>query len=204
LKTYLIILFALAFSTQLITAQDFNGGAYCGFVASQVDGDNFAGFDKSGALAAVMVNTELNRKWLAQLEIRYIQKGSLKNMNPEKSDYLYFKMKFDYVEVPILFIYNFKKTIRFEAGQAIGYLINTEIDENGVIQNHEDFNKIDFSTVLGINYLFNEKLNFSLRYQHSNLPVSGSLSNTTYYTKGGMYNRLLTFTAGYYFLHKTI
>jgi len=154
---------------------------------------------------AGVVNTDLNRKWLAQLEICYIQKGSLDDINAELGDYSYYKMKIDYVEVPIVFIYTYKKIIRIEAGQAIGYLVNNvESNENGTLRNQTDFKKLDFSSIIGLNYLFENKINFSLRYMHSNLPIRGNLSDGTYYRKGGQYNKLLSFTIGYYFLRKTI
>jgi len=187
------------------SAQTFNGGFYSGLITSQVDGDKFSGFHKAGLVAAGLINMDINRKWLAQLEVRYIQKGSQKNTDTEKGDYSYYKMKVDYAEVPLLLSYQYNREISIEIGPAIAYMVNNiEEYENGTLRNRPAFNKLELSGLVGFTYEFKNRMFFNARYQYSMFPIRGSIANSTYYVKGGQYNNLLSFTLGYYFFSKTI
>ena len=58
-------------------AQQFKGGFYIGFLATQVDGDDFSGYKKPGLFFGMFANIPFkNGKIKLQMEIDYAQKGS--------------------------------------------------------------------------------------------------------------------------------
>ena len=94
--------------TQLYT-QDFAGGVTIGLSASQVSGDNLAGYNKAGLLIGAFANRKITKLLTVQMEINYIQKGSNNpNINDlQNSNYNTPDISLSYVEVPIIF--NFQR-----------------------------------------------------------------------------------------------
>jgi len=56
-------------------------GVQAGLVGSQVEGDNYWGYNKAGFYGGVYSNRRLNDRASFQLEFNYIQKGSHQNPN---------------------------------------------------------------------------------------------------------------------------
>ena len=56
-KYFLFIILLAAFS--FVKAQRFNGGVLAGFNGSQVEGDNYKGYNKPGAVAGFYVETDI-------------------------------------------------------------------------------------------------------------------------------------------------
>lgn len=166
-------------------AQRFRAGLTAGAVATDVAGsgtrDRFTHFNKLGFIAGGIVNTAINEKNIFQLEINYVQKGSLQRPDSANNDY--FKLSFNYLEIPILFRRHlhftmFKKpSNRFdlEGGLSIGRLIYSELIGNTNYTQSIDpknFNKTDVSILAGIDYNFNSNLYFCFRYSNSVIPVT--------------------------------
>ncbi|MCT4586550.1 MAG: PorT family protein [Carboxylicivirga sp.] len=83
---YLIILAFSLLATSL-TAQEFRAGPLLGTSFSQVDGDNFVGYNKVGINLGGFVSRPINDKWTIQLDIAYMQKGSREAPKPDKGKY---------------------------------------------------------------------------------------------------------------------
>lgn len=166
-------------------AQHFRAGLTGGAVVTDVAGsgtrDNFTHFNKLGFVVGAIVNSTFKENNTIQLEMNYIQKGSMQR--PDSANEGYFKLSFNYLEIPILFRRRlhftlFKKPsnrFELEAGASAGRLIFAELIGNTNYTQSIDpnnFNKTDVSILAGVNYTFNSNLYFSLRYSNSVIPVT--------------------------------
>ena len=192
LKKHILCLFALVVGTFLtLQAQDlesvgtFAGGVSAGLTATQISGDNLAGFHKVGATAGVFANCVLADQpkfgLKLQLEMNFVMKGSHSYTPPSQpvdpmSKYV---LNLGYIEVPVLFRFRFARiTIRnrsdfeFEAGPAFGiHLYTRERDAYGAVVGRPEFKWWELSMMGGLSYRFKEHHAVTLRYSNSILPV---------------------------------
>ncbi|HRS53508.1 MAG TPA: outer membrane beta-barrel protein [Bacteroidales bacterium] len=186
-------------------AQKFGGGGYFGVVASQISGDQLAGFNKAGLDLGFFTNlTSNNKKISLQLELAYLQKGSRDNANPDKGDYVSYLLRLNYAEISLLARYNASNIFSFEAGPAIGYLFNVvERDQYGELPNTNLFKKSDLNIIGGIHYNVNQNIKIVFRAANSLLPVRKHKGGGTYRLNKGQYNSLLSLTLHYTFKIKS-
>lgn len=162
-----IIIVAIIFScSALIKAQDFRAGILGGGVFSQIDGDNYSGFNKAGIALGVYASRQINNHWLAQFEINYMQKGAQKRPHQASGDYTLYKASLDYMEIPLFARYYLNK-ISFDAGIAYGILVNSKEEDQHGDMNADPFEDDEWSTLLGINYQLSSKLYASVRWGYS-------------------------------------
>lgn len=197
-------------------AQQFKAGLLAGVSTSQVDGDTYAGYNKAGMLAGGFVTSKFSAesKWSASFEITYIQKGSRKIPHPDKGDYADYKLKLNYVEVPLLVKYDFAGVIDTSGSQgmhfavvggvALGRLIHSaEWDAFGQLNGGTPFQKKDIPIVLGLSYSLSKHIGFDVRTEYSIFPVrkggtSSYYQNWTFkFFKPGYYNNLIIFLFHY-------
>jgi hypothetical protein len=190
-----------------VKSQIFKGGAVLGLNASQVDGDSYWGYDKFGLMVGGFVYTPLSHNLDIQFEIKYMSKGAQKGANDVSADqYLVYKSKLNYIEIPVLLRLNTVTKVGFEAGLGFGYLFSySESDEYGSLPTEEatKFKSFELSGLLGLNYKINNQFSGNLRYSYSLLPITSGYSNpvTTFpvlkYILKGAYNNL--FSLGVYY-----
>ena len=201
MKKSLLLLFLVLSVVFTSFSQNFNGGLTFGLVTSQVDGDSWSGYSKTGFLAGGFVSRKLSEKMGAQMELRYITKGALKD-DTKKDGLTYYKSKLNYVEIPLLGQYYTGRVI-FEAGPAFGVLVNSsEEDLYGEISDQETiaFNQMEISGIGGFSYIVTEKILISFRMQYSMIPIRKNFSDnisTVYYYQKYSFNNLISFS-GYY------
>jgi len=187
-----------------LNAQTFTGGALLGMNASQVDGDNYAGYNKFGLMGGAFVYASLSKKFDVQLEIKYMGKGA--NKQTTETDLRKYTSSLNYIEIPVLVRLNTKK-IGWEAGLGFGYLFAySEKDEYGTLtasQGATSFKPFELSSIFGISYRISQKFLVNLRYSYSILSIAkeivdNNVPNVTYYRTGrGVYNNL--FSLGVYY-----
>jgi hypothetical protein len=186
-----------------LKAQDFSAGLQLGITGTQVTGDALSGFNKAGFFGGIIVHRPMGRLGEGQLEINFIQKGSRKNAKPSDGIYDSYLLRFNYVEVPVLYKFRIGKYLNIEAGLMLAYLINyKEFDENGQFYpdpDVEDFKKYDFSAFAGLNYRINSKWGISFRYSYSILPLRPKPDYAHYRYDAGMFNEVLCTTFQYSF-----
>lgn len=184
----------------IVQAQRFDGGVTVGIVGSQLDGDHHSGYNKVGFVAGAFVNTKLNEKYSLQLEMKFIQKGS-KGLDTLSGKFNYYRSKLNYIEVPVLISYFYKKKYKGEIGIGGGYLINAfeDKDSYGYTKAYPDFYKFELTGTAGISYIFSEKFSVSLRFTYSLLPVRADYSGALWYIDRGEYNNLLSMVFFYNF-----
>jgi hypothetical protein len=174
-------------------AQHFNGGVMAGLTASQVDGDTYSGYNKAGFMAGAFLSLPLKPRYDLQFELRYIQKGS-----SFKQDNSVFKLKLNYVEMPITLQYAFKPKITFDAGLAIAYLGQySQEDENGTLEAPEGYRKIEVNGLLGASYKVTSRLKVNVNFSYSITPIWHRPTNYTIDRFNWQFNNL--FEIGVYY-----
>ncbi|MDP4186819.1 MAG: porin family protein [Bacteroidota bacterium] len=193
-RGWLIVVFILL--PLSMQAQRFKGGIIAGISASQVDGDNYSGYNKAGFIFGGFVNTKVSEKSGLQLELKYIGKGSHKPSTI--SDPAEYKMRLHYVELPLKFFFEFNHKFKFDGGPAVAYLIShNEEDENGAIQPEKDFHHFELSVNAGMGYTITKRIDAHIGYSYSIFPIRGLPTNYTRKRYNGQYNNLFTLTVYY-------
>ncbi len=190
---FLVIFFVTSLN---MFSQTFGGGILGGLSASQLDGDNWDGYHKAGLSFGVYTNAKLNKHIDAQLEIRYVQKGSKSDNEDRGTFYL---SKLNYIEMPVFFKYKFLNRFTANIGLAVGYLQKSTEDKDAVGDEPADpaFDKFEFSGLAGVEYKIIEKLFFNVRFNYSIFPVRAHPGDQTFFLNRGQYNNVLTFTVYY-------
>ncbi len=150
--------------------QGFKASALLGFTASQIDGDNLAGFDKLGLTGGVRITRDINTRYFAGLELIASQRGSQSQITlGTPSDQS--RTHLDYIEIPFLFGINdwlsetgdFYK-VKAELGISYGYLFNSSSTNIQFIEQIEDFRPWILSYSLGAGYTINKRWSATARY----------------------------------------
>ncbi len=206
----LILFFFSVFSQEV--KQTFRPVFLVGIVASQVDGDTYAGYRKLGYFAGLGVNRQLSKKVEIEFDITFLQKGARKNYatdsaslnNPNNEFYL---LRLNYVEIPLFLRFSFKK-FKIEAGGAWAYLIKNppfEANQNGYY-NGNNFKNFDYSILVGVGFKLKENSFINLRYEYSVVPFRDYYASSTGIYHGqfpyslfntGLYNNLLILSFNY-------
>lgn len=202
MKIRLLFFIAILISPYLSIGQSFNSGLAFGLVASQVDGDNFGGYNKIGLYGGIFVGHPINDKFDLNMQISFIQKGSRQNASPADGVYTSYLMRLNYAEIPLYFNWKlYQKKLYFQGGLTFGYLINAiEKDEYGVITQSSsvpEFNRFELGILGGFGYNINDKWSFVLRGQYSILPVRNTPLIVLWYFNESLRNNVIT-TALYY------
>jgi hypothetical protein len=193
--TYILIVFSLP-----SYSQQFEGGFFGGFSASQVDGDTYSGYNKIGITAGAYTTRKINRNLNWKAEIRYIQKGAFKK-NTE-FDPTMFKTSLQFIEFPLLLQYLYNKKVFFEAGLAPEILIASKEESDGYIipvEHDRLFHRFVIEATAGAGYFLTDHLVAGFRYTYSVLPIRDHAYGTTFRLNRGQDNNVLSFTMYYHF-----
>lgn len=165
---------------------------HAGLAGTQVEGDGLAGFDKLGFQAGLGIHTAINSNFDLGFEINLLQKGSIRRPNPEIGDYDAYKMALLYAQVPVFLRYNATPKLSFLAGPAIGFLLSAkESDFYGPIPTDPEFNRIEFSGILEIQYNLTQKISAGIRTDQSLLPIRSKGPTNSNRLIGRQYNSVL-------------
>lgn len=226
----LVFLIILSFTISTMVAQRFIGGAVVGMNLSQVEGDEVNGYKKIGLNGGGLVMLSLNKKqtFFITTELLFTQKGAyqrnttgvdarpmddtlLINYNIPKNNKIYYKLRMDYVEVPIMIHYedpftgyalgvgaswsrlvNFKETF-------LGYELYTDLQSGR-------YNRDTWSFIIDVKVPIYMGLKFNFRYQYSLAPIG---ADRTFYTLNNadpfqrkLYHNVLSFRMLYTFNDK--
>lgn len=164
-------------------AQQFGASVMVGGNASQIDGDELAGYNKLGLNMGIKGTAYLKGRWELALEMLYSQRGATSNANS-----LIFERRrihLGYIELPVYVSVMDWLTIdtkgeyykiRAFAGLSYARLIHAEItDENtasGFDENLADaLNTSDLGGIVGIGFSAYRNLEFTMRYNRSFLKL---------------------------------
>jgi len=176
---YLFILFFIGFLPLFLTAQArFRGGIIAGVSASQIDGDNSAGYNKPGLVTGLRVLARLGPRADASIEMLYAQRGSQSEIIRDNYNPNNFSLTLNYIEVPIQWHYNdwlvegddasgdFYR-ISFNAGLSYARYFSYKFkgEPNGIERVANGFlKKNDISLLLGANFFFTKHFGLTLRW----------------------------------------
>lgn len=162
-KTLLTVLFFGIFFSGF--SQSFKAEIAVGATASQIDGDQIAGYDKAGLLAGGGVGLSLAKKWEAHLDLYFIQKGSHSN---DKSP-VYLNWKINYLELPVTVRWYFHPKIFVTGGIAADLLINSKNDYSGFgfVDNTNKLRSLNPVSVVGCGFRLSPRLDLNLRFLYS-------------------------------------
>jgi hypothetical protein len=177
----------------------FKAGLVAGLNAAQFDGDSYSGYHKPGFYGGGFVRSSINAKWDWTFEISYSQKGA-KKVPTENSPVSYF-LSLDYVEVPLLLRYHYKK-ILFEGGTGVGVLFRQYEEVDYIHVASRPFHRLEWSSDVGIGYSISDRLTAGVRHTYSILPVRPHASGVVYHLNLGESNNVLSFTFRYEFGNK--
>lgn len=182
LRCLVFFIFPLVFcffpGISLVSAQGLEGGLYLGGLATQVDGDYSAGFNKAGMAFGGFVQFPFDDTWSLQVELGYEQLGSAREgililRNHQLS--LPWLLRYD---LPIQ-LSDGEHHIGLMAGLVPGYLFSAR-SEFGTVTNLLD--RYDLRGLTGIEYKFSDKISLVMRYGYSvlsflntNAPLANNL-----------------------------
>ena len=129
----LFAIFSFLFTFNTVNAQVFHAGFSAGATATDIDGMNTRGngndFNKLGYILGAIVNTSPNQKNTFQMELNYVQKGTLQR--PDSMNQGYHKLAVDYVDMAFLLRHHIHFNIKqkpidkfdWEFGASLGRMV---------------------------------------------------------------------------------
>ncbi len=172
-----------------LEAQHFSAGVQGGLSFSQLDGDQFTGYDKKGIWFGIRGQTSLSSFTELMVELNYVQKGSRfgRTQNSEHKNRL---IALSYAEVPVIFRFHKKKktALFYDLGFSVSFLINEHLRfnrspkmEQSIADIIPDFERRELNGLLGMGMSFSNRLGcfvrtsigMSLLYKNEN-PTDGS------------------------------
>lgn len=169
------------FTTNAYGQQRFRAGIIAGVTASQIDGDNSAGYNKLGLQAGLRAITRLKGRTEASIEFLFTQRGSQNELIRNNDFGNTFSLTTNYLEVPVQF--HFKDwlvegdddepdyyKVSFNGGFSYARLLGTKVDDDlsAIRVVAPDYlKKDDFSFILGANFFASRNICLTLRYVRS-------------------------------------
>lgn len=216
-KYLLFILVAVITSTSG-HAQQIRGAVIGGFNLSQVDGDEVYGFKKPGLNLGAAAIVPFTDRWSVSLETLFNQKGSREReqyRTTDTNDVLYtgeYKLRLDYLEVPVLVHYNDRDRITAGVGFSWGRLVNVEEWEHGrkvetTTLNSGTYDPNDINILADIRFRLYKRFRMNFRYSYSLAKIRTREFEPIPGTPGkpevrDQYNNLLSFRIIYIFNEK--
>jgi hypothetical protein len=166
---YFLLIFTVSFSSP-VKAQRFLGAVSLGMNLTQVDGDEFFGFNKVGLNVGPMVAVPFGKKnnWSVSMELLYSQKGSY---HGGATDSTRFRLNLDYAEVPVLIHFTDKKLISGGVGFSYGQLVNYKETKNNFYDSifiyQTSLSNNEIAVIADLQIRLWSKLWANLRYQYS-------------------------------------
>ncbi|NBG64637.1 porin family protein [Acidiluteibacter ferrifornacis] len=194
-------------------SQVFDAGIKAGVASSQISGDGYSGFHKAGIVAGGFARMNLSDRSHFQFEITFTQKGSRRNPKTSEGDDDFFLLRLDYIEIPLLFLYDYKN-FTFEVGPYFSTLVNEYMEDEfgttSIPEGFDQFSRFDLGLSAGISYNFTEQLIMNWRFSNSIVPVRDFESKAAILQQlpgqsplqrfdTGMYHTYLSFTMNYKF-----
>jgi hypothetical protein len=209
--TVLLIGFFVACSAR-VAAQRIQVAIIGGANLSQVDGDEIFGFNKLGINTGLAAVVPFGEHIQLSIETLYSQKGSYQGKQYEDVDSAgnvttgEYKVNLDYLEVPVLLMYNDKDIITGGIGFSYGRLVRVREYEHGnrvetTTLNDGPYSRNDYTALADVRFRIYKKLKFNIRYAYSLAKIRTrefeNLLGDTWMRK--QYNNTITFRLIYMF-----
>jgi hypothetical protein len=224
-KAYIILLlFCITITTNNAFSQRIKGEIIAGMNFSQVDGDECYGFHKLGMNMGLGAVVPLGKNFSFSIETLYNQKGAYQGKQYEDqvidtatgqviAEYNgMYKLKLDYLEVPVLIQYTDKEIFTAGVGFSYGRLVNVKEWEHDTLNlkttlNSGIYDRTDYNVLVDLQMRIHKKIprwKLNVRYAYSiskirtrdfyTVPPPGEL-----YSTRDQYNNLLSLRLIYVF-----
>lgn len=178
----LIITIFLMLAAGQVRSQQIQAAIIAGGNLSQVDGDEIFGFNKIGLNTGLGAVVPFGKHLQFSIETLYSQKGSYQGPQYEDTDSLgivttgEYKVNLDYLEVPVMLLYNDKDVITGGLGLSYGRLVRIKEYEHGqrvetTTLNDGPYNRNDFSFLADVRFRVYKKFKLNIRYTYSLLKI---------------------------------
>ncbi len=211
-KTILLIFLITVGISSNLHSQIIKGEAMLGLNMTQVEGDEVHGFRKPGVNIGVGALVPFKNNWDVSMEVNFSQKGS--RQKKQYTDSLSsgevitgeYKLRLNYVEVPVMIHYTDKDFITIGAGFSWGRLVGVEEWEHGkrvetTTLSSGTYDKNDFCYLIDLRIRIKGPLKFGFRYQNSMVKIRtrefSDLTGSTW--TRDQFNKVLTFRLIYMF-----
>jgi len=174
IKKLFSICIIILLSVSCLTAQrGFDLSLVAGFNASQIAGDDLAGFDKLGINSGLKIGYRIKEKMDLSFEMLFSQKGSILKRRFSAPGSNRMNSTLNYIDFPVYLTYNdwYQNTgdyfkVGVHGGFSYSYLLGRRLN-NQKIENTEDLRNFDLMALLGVHYSFNENWTLLVRYSNS-------------------------------------
>jgi hypothetical protein len=180
-KTLFFALWVALFPLVLVAQPRFRGGIVAGVTASQINGDNSAGFNKPGVTAGFRVVSRIGERTDASIEMLFSQRGAQSQLIKDNYNPYTFALTLNYIEIPIQWHYKdwliegnnpsedyYRVAFDFGLSYARFFSSKFKGEPNGIEAVSKGYlNKNDLSLVVGANVFFTRNFGITLRYVHS-------------------------------------
>lgn len=181
----IVLLFAVALPTSTFSQPRFRGGLILGVSASQINGDNSAGYNKPGLVGGLRVVGRLKEKSEGSLELLFAQRGAQSEIIREQYNPFQFSLTLNYVEVPLQWHYKDwliqgespredYYRVAFNLGLSYARYLGSRFrgESTGLeVVAREYLNKNDVALNVGFHYFFTRHTGLTLRYVRSLWPL---------------------------------
>ena len=198
-KIIISLLFLLLLIQSPIIAQQFGAGIIAGVTASQINGDESAGYNKLGITAGILSTININEKKYIGIEMLYSQRGSQDKYLSKTGQGLLVNLQ--YVSVPVYFGIkdwlqedNDYYKVHFQGGLSYGRLIAAKWNGSDTDSRATNLKKNDLSFLLGARFFLNKKLGVEGRYNRS---ITLLARNNTFTYKYNLLSHFLSFAIIY-------
>lgn len=191
----------------------FYGGPVVGANFTQVDGDNYAGYYKTGLNVGGIIYAKFGQRFAASMEILYSQKGSRghksQKVNYTKDVYIQkYGIALNYAEIPLMLHIHDNRKSHFGVGLSFSQLVsasetlqtnNTKYNDTIDVARYP-FKRNDLNLLVGVNLRLYKGLFFNVRYQYSLMPIRSDVNYD--YSRAKQYNNLYVVRLAYIFGEK--
>ena len=190
MKAFSLCFFCIIFSLSAFAQErKFVGGLLAGVNGIQIAGDKEKKWGAGGVTAGVCVQKFVAKKLALQLELKYIQKGSI---YPYVNDYGlqdWEVLRLHYIEIPLVVNYSVSKKTNFwylQGGFAYANLFKKSFSETRMQMTNppfllEQYSDHDLSWIMGVGYMLNKgklkRFSFLFRYSRSIIPIHEYLNH---------------------------
>lgn len=179
----MIYLFMSLPGTTSLFSQRFSAGIVGGLNASQIDGDQLAGFDKVGVTGGIKAIVNLESVFDLNVEFLFTQRGSQPDLfNPQYDPDI--KIHLNYAEIPVYVSLGdwwqeeeqYHK-VSAHAGVSFGRLISSKTfdyfhpSDQSLDKFVQYFNNTDLSWLVGASYRMNKNWGVTGRYTREIIPL---------------------------------
>ncbi len=186
---------------------DFRNGLFKGLFigglnATQIDGDDGAGYNYLGAHVGVGAMVKFHKHMSVSMEILYSMRGAQRRLFGNNQADSSFKIIHDYMEVPLLFNVHDKKLIMASVGISAAYMVRNKLTLNGIDYTDAESTapipsafivapkKFDLSALIGLHFIIKEQFALGARFSYSLLGIRPALPGSRVRNQ---YNNVLSF-----------